>query len=225
MLKRISLKTSDGKSISADYYQIVGKRDAPAVILAHMMPSTKESWREFAKKLNEAGFQAMAIDFRGHGESEGGPEGFLDFSDSEHQESIKDIESAAEFFLVREVPFGKMAFVGASIGANLSLQFQSKHPEVKASVLLSPGLNYRGIETEQMAKKLKKSQSAFFAAGGDNDEYSTETARKLCETAVSENKEIKILKNAGHGTMIFKNNPSLMDEIANWLREIYFAND
>jgi dienelactone hydrolase len=111
--------------------------------------------------------------------------------------------------------------MGASIGANLALQFQAENPEMKASILLSPGLNYRSIETEQMAKKLKKDQSIFLVAGGNNDEYSTETVQKLSSIVSSENKEIIIFKSAGHGTMIFKEDPAIIDRIIDWLKNIY----
>lgn len=221
MAKPIKLKTSDGIEISGDFWP-AGTQNAPAGILLHMMPATKESWKDFARKLNQEGFQCLAIDLRGHGESENGPDGFRDFTEEEHQQSIKDAETATEFFVSKGVPMEKIFLAGASIGANLCLQFQSMHPEIRASILLSPGLNYKGIETEAMVKKLKDNQSLFLIAGGGNDEYSTETVNKLYNLAQSLNKELKIFENAGHGTSIFYEEPSLIDEVINWLKKIYF---
>ncbi|MEK7576029.1 MAG: alpha/beta fold hydrolase [Patescibacteria group bacterium] len=220
MLKKINLITSDGVKISGNFYK-TDKADAPAVILLHMMPAIKDSWNNFAKKLNIAGFQCLAIDLRGHGESGGGPQGFQNFSDEDHQKSIYDTEGAVKFFIDKNIPMGKISLSGASIGANLALQFQAENPDIKASVLLSPGLNYKGIETEQMTKKLKKDQSIFLVAGGNNDEYSTETVQKLSNIIFSENKEIMIFKNSGHGTMIFREDPAIMDKIIDWLKNIY----
>lgn len=220
IMRLIKLKTSDEKEIVGDFYP-VKEKTAPAVVLLHMMPSTKESWREFAKKLNMAGFQALAIDLRGHGESEGEPEGFRLFSDEEHKASIYDVESAVEFFALRDVPLEKISLAGASIGANLAFQFQSEHPEIKASVLLSPGLSYHGIDIEPMAKKILPSQPVFLAAGGANDEYSSETAQKIFNALKSKNKQIKIFQNAGHGTTIFMEEPALVEEIIVWLKNIY----
>ena len=221
MPKKINLKTSDNKKITGNFFKSE-KSDAPAVILLHMLPAAKESWNDFAEKLNNAGFQCLAIDLRGHGESEGGPIGFYDFSDEEHQKSFYDVEVAVNFFTERRVPLKKISFAGASIGANLSLRFQSENPEIKASILLSLGLNYRGIEIEQAVKKLEEDQAIFISAGGDNDEYSTETVQKIFQLAASKNKEIKVFKNAGHGTAIFKEEPALMDDIVGWLKNIYF---
>lgn len=220
MLKKINLTTSDGVRISGNFYK-TEKTDAPVIILLHMMPATKDSWNNFAKKLNIAGFQCLAIDLRGHGESSGGPQGFQNFTDENYQKSIYDVECAIKFFLSKNVSIEKIFLVGASIGANLALQFQAENPKIKASILLSPGLNYKGIETEQMARKLKKDQSIFLIAGGNNDEYSTETVQKLSNIISSENKEVMIFKNSGHGTMIFKEDPAIMDKIIDWLKNIY----
>jgi len=68
-MEEITLTTQDDVRLYADYYKS-STLNAPAVLLLHMMPETKESWREFAKKLREVGFQVLAIDFRGHGKSE-----------------------------------------------------------------------------------------------------------------------------------------------------------
>lgn len=220
MVKKINLKTADGVKIVGNFYK-TENQESPAVILLHMLPSKKEGWDEFAKLLNFNGFQCLAIDLRGHGESEAGPDGFITFNDNEHKASIYDVECAVKFFTDRLVPFEKISFIGASIGANLSLQFQSQNQEIKASVLLSPGLDYKGIAIENMAKKISDEQSIFLVAGGNNDEYSTETVRKIYGMLHSKNKEIVVFKNAGHGTTIFKEEPELMNQIISWLKNIY----
>lgn len=219
--KIITLKTSDNFEIIGDYYATLAK-NAPAAMLVHMMPATRESWKIFAKKLNEIGFQCLAIDLRGHGDSQGGPKGFQNFSDEEHQASAYDIKSAIDYFIKKGTTLEKISLIGASIGANLALQFQSRHPEIKSSALLSPGLDYHGIAAERGIKNLNYDQSIFLVAGGENDAYSTETANKLYALARSQNKRLKIFKNAGHGTTIFKEEPSFMDELVLWLKSIYF---
>lgn len=219
--KIITLKTKDNFEIIGDYYAVSAK-NAPAAALIHMMPATKESWKVFAKKLNDVGFHCLAIDLRGHGESQGGPDGFRGFNDEDHQASVYDMESAVDYFIRKGIPLEKISVIGASIGANLALQFQSRHPEVKSSVLLSPGFDYHGIETEKAVKKLNPDQAIFLAAGGENDAYSTETANKLYNLAQSRDKQIRIFKDTGHGTTILKERPSFLDELVSWLKSIYF---
>ena len=213
-------KTEDGVEVSGDYYPADG---AGAVILLHMMPKAKESWRDFALKLNENGFSALAIDLRGHGESTKGKGGrvldYEKFSDREHQESIKDIEAAADFLAERGIKTNNIALVGASIGANLALRYQTEHPDVAFSALLSPGLDYRGVKTEPLAEKIGSGQFVFLAAGGEGDEYSTESAKKL-HGLLDCAKEIKIMDGAGHGTNMFLKNPELADRVVELLADV-----
>lgn len=220
IMEEVILTTKDGIQLYADYYQ--GPRpDAPGVVLLHMMPATKESWADFAPKLQLAGFQALAIDFRGHGKSttkDGETINYKNFNDQEHQQKIHDIEEAVRFLINKNNPAPKMLFfVGASIGANLSLQYMAEHTRIKGGVLLSPGLNYRGIKTSLSAEKIADDQSIFLIASENDDNYSADTAKKILET-LNCKKQIKILQDAGHGTDMFKTYPELMDEIINWLK-------
>ncbi len=222
-VQKVRFTTEDGWEIAGNYYP-VEKKDAPAVVLLHMMPETKESWKSFALELVKNGFQCLAVDLRGHGESQGGPAGSKSFTDAQHIATISDVFSSVEFFIDKGVPVEKISLVGASIGANLSLLFQSENPKIKASVLLSPGLNYRGVETEHAAKKIRGDQFVFMVAGGSNDEYSTETVKKLSEIIESDGKIVKIFQEGGHGTEILGDEPGLSGEIISWLNNIYFKN-
>lgn len=222
MSEEIILTTKDGVQIYADYYK-GQKSDSPGVALLHMMPATKESWRDFASKLQEAGFQALAIDFRGHGKSTRKNNEVLDykiFSDNEHGQKIHDAEEAIRFLINRNNPAPKILFfAGASIGANIALQYMSEHTRIKGGALLSPGLDYRGVQTDKSIKKIANDQSLFLVAGGESDEYSTETIKKLYDMATCK-KQLKIVENGGHGTDLFIAEPMLMEEIIDWLKTI-----
>jgi pimeloyl-ACP methyl ester carboxylesterase len=65
--EHVSFPTQDGGLIYADVY---GKGDR-GVVLAHGGRFNKESWEKQARALAAAGFRAMAIDFRGYGQSRG----------------------------------------------------------------------------------------------------------------------------------------------------------
>ncbi len=226
----MQLTTQDGVALYGTHVS-AANHEAPAVVLLHMMPAVKESWAEFQAALSQAGFQSLAIDLRGHGASVQKRDERLDykkFSDQEHQEKIQDAEAAVEFFTSRGVPIASIALAGASIGANLALQYQAEHNEVKASVLLSVGLDYRGIRTEPLARTLAQEQSVFLAATQDDMSRSgnscADMAQTLFDAAESKNKKIKIFDGAEHGTDMFKTHPELMSGIIAWLREIYFSN-
>src|SRR3989344_638704 len=135
--QNVTLKTLDDKDISADFYPVAGAKGA--VIYVHMMPATKESWKELATEFASKGYAGLVIDLRGHGESIGGPRGFLNFEDVEHQQSILDLDSAAKYLLGGGFTEDRIFFVGASIGTNLSLKYVSDNPAFNTAVLLSAG--------------------------------------------------------------------------------------
>ena len=216
-MEKIYLITKDNIKIVANLYGV--NNPAGWVILVHMMPATKESWTELANDFQNAGYESIAFDLRGHGESDGGPEGYLNFSDSQHQKSILDLEAAADY-LIKEwgATPDKISFVGASISANLSLQYISENQQFKTAVLLSPGLNYRGIKTEPLVKNLKAGQKVFFISSRDDGEDAEENQKLYQSVPAGIEKEIKIYEDAGHGTMILENKSELKNLILEFLR-------
>lgn len=221
-IELVSFKTSDGVTIVGDFYKTDNPK-SPAVLLLHMMPADRFSWRGLAQKLREAGFQSLAIDLRGHGESRQQGDKILNyrnFSDSEHQFSKIDIAEAVKFLNEQGIELKNISIIGASIGANLALDFAAEHNEIKAVVLLSPGLNYRGFLAELSAKNLRgdKGQVIFITAA-IGDEYSADSVKKLSEMIpAGVKKEVKILEGRAHGTDMFKKIAFLEDEIINWLK-------
>src|SRR3989344_6639327 len=210
----------DGVKIAADFYN--AENPAGWCVLIHMMPAVKESWRDFAMELQKYNYESLAIDLRGHGESDFGPNGYLDFSDEKHQKGILDLEAAIDYLIKekRAIP-DKIILIGASIGANLALQYIQEHPEFKAGILLSPGLNYYGIETEPLVKNLKSGQKVFFISSKDDERSggnNAEMNQKLYDlTPVEVKRKIQIYETAGHGTDILKNNQELTKVIINFI--------
>ncbi|MBI2462989.1 MAG: alpha/beta fold hydrolase [Candidatus Spechtbacteria bacterium] len=222
MPEKLTLITTDQVMIVGNYYPASNVK-APAVILLHMMPATKESWDEFAKKLQQAGFQVLAIDERGHGESikkgQDG-EGFIldykKFSLEDHQAKKLDVEACREFFIEKEVSMGDIFMGGASIGANLAIQYLAEHPEARAAFALSPGLDFGGIETVPLVQVLQATQSLFLIAAKD-DAISAYAVGQLSDQGAAK-KRVELYEKGGHGTNLFFTNPDLMDELVSWLR-------
>ena len=219
-MNKIFLTTKDNVKIAANLYEV--ENPIGWLVLVHMMPATKESFQELAQRLQNLGYESIAIDLRGHGESDKGPNGFLKFSDSEHQKSILDLEAAVDYLIEkRQATRDKIIFIGASIGANLSLQYISEHPEFKTVVLLSPGLNYRGIKTEPLVKNLKTGQKVFFVSSRDdpNSKNNAEENQRLYDLVpTGVEKKIKIYERGGHGTDILKNQLELTSVIIEFIK-------
>lgn len=197
------LTAQDGVKIAYDFYEVPAPKGW--LILAHMMPATKESWKDFAEEMRNFGYAGIAIDLRGHGKSDGGPDGYQKFSDAEHQASIQDLETAWEFIQSQGATAKKTAVIGASIGANLGIQFLTNHLNVAGGVFLSPG-NYRGLDSGMLVKKLAPQQKVLFVASKQDERAGGNNAaqnQEYYKMAAAKNKHLVIFDGAGHGTELF----------------------
>ncbi|MDP3741202.1 MAG: alpha/beta fold hydrolase [bacterium] len=212
LVEKVKIKTSDGINIAADYYPADSHR---GIVLVHMMPATKESWRGLAEKLQSAGFHALAIDLRGHGESGGGD--YHSFTPEEHQASVADLVAAAEFLKTKGV--SELNFTGASIGANLSLQYLAQNHETKSAIALSAGLDYYGVKAADYVKKLDPKQKILLVGSRDDGRASGncgEMAEKLFDLANCRKEKI-IYDTGGHGTNLFLSHADLQDRLIEFL--------
>jgi len=204
----VTFKAADGVEIVGDYYPSGHGRFA---IFLHMMPATKESWRAFAEKFVMTGYDCLAIDLRGHGESNmSGALNYRTFSDAEHQATIRDVEAAFDWLVAKGADAGNTVVVGASIGANLAINFLAERG-FAAAIALSPGLDYHGVMTEPSVRALTSGQSVILVAS-DDDPESTESSRAL--HAANPSRTLLVERNGlGHGTRMFDRAPALMDEL------------
>lgn len=242
MRESITLTTSDNVRIAGHWYPVAQPKGW--TLLLHMMPATKESYGKLAEELQRRNIASLAIDFRGHGESHGGPKGYERFTDAEQQAKINDVRAAmtwiednAEKSTTLPKEYGehppanyikpRMVVVGASIGANLALQLFGEEPGLAGAVLLSPGLDYRGVKTDAIARTIRAHEvrdreqqghlsPLLLAAGGVDDRYSSETVHDLAEILEGRAK-IKSFGNAGHGTTMFEREPSFLPYVVDWI--------
>jgi dienelactone hydrolase len=215
-MEKITFKTKDGVTIAGNYFKPLRKQ-APVFLLLHMMPAAKESWNDFASIIQKNGCAALAIDLRGHGEStdmNGVRLEYKEFKDEEHRNSMNDIASAKEFLAGQsDLDMSRIVIVGASIGANLALWQASIDKDVRLIILLSPGLNYRGIQADELAPKFK---GPVYIVASEGDTKSADSSRKLAGIFSGETK-LEIVHGDLHGTNTF--NPKIMNDLLEWAFE------
>jgi pimeloyl-ACP methyl ester carboxylesterase len=209
--QEVSFTTSDGVTI-AGTLSLPG-RPGPGIILIHALSRTREDWGAVASKLADAGFVVLAIDLRGHGASGPLPEGT---SLQQLTPMVADIK-AARLFLAsrREVAPNRVGVAGASIGANLAILLAANDPAVRSLVLLSPGIDYRGLRPEAALKKYGDRPAMLVASQEDN--YSANSARQLAGSGPGI-RDLRILNGAGHGPSILVRQPDVVGAVVDWFR-------
>jgi pimeloyl-ACP methyl ester carboxylesterase len=210
----VNFTTADGWEIYATYWDVgEGK---PAAILLHMLIADRHSYDDFGAKLAAAGFNVLALDSRGHGDSvkhAGKTERHGGFDEETQKSSVTDVAAAKDFLAQKGADTSKLVLVGASIGANFALNYGAGDADVRAVVLLSPGLKYHGVET--VAAMAKYGDRPAYLVASEEDRYSADSIGKLHEIAPGA--EFKMFENAGHGTKIFGAEPAFEDTLADWL--------
>ena len=134
---RITYKTSDGLKLIAHAY---GDPNATPVLLAHGGGQTKHAWGTVAQIMARQGWYAVALDLRGHGESdwsEGGEYGQHRFAE--------DLRHIAAGFKQRP------AIIGASLGGVSAMVAEglAEHRPVFSAIVLvdiTPRVNHDGTD-------------------------------------------------------------------------------
>ena len=207
------LTTSDEISISGSYTPAPNSNNT-VVLLLHQLRKDRTIWKTLVEKLTSSGYSCVAIDFRGHGKSGGGS--WEDFSQEQFQAMIRDVEAAGEY-IRKKFPTADIAIIGSSIGANLALNYAAKG-NIASVTLLSPGLDYKGVKTEEAANNY--SRPIFLAASSDDENFSVDAIQRIASLVTTPEVDVKIVtySDGGHGVNMFLVHPDLQDQIVSWQR-------
>ena len=208
--ERVTFRADDGVSLTATWYE-PSARPGPAVILVHMLHRSRRDWDAFASRLASEGIGALALDLRGHGDSQlwspGDPVGYGPL--------VVDVRAARRFLASRsDVQQSRVGIAGASLGANLAVLEASADSTIASLALLSPSLDYRGLRIEAAAKKLT---APVLLVASDDDPYALRSAREL-QKAGGGPRELLVPSHAGHGTIMLGRDGDLPRALVDWFR-------
>jgi pimeloyl-ACP methyl ester carboxylesterase len=201
----VSFPTEDGGIVFADLYG----SGARAVVLAHGGPFNKESWAPQARRLVAAGFEVLAIDFRGYGKSHG--PGDKDPTDAQLQ---LDVLAAVRY--LHKTGVKTVSIVGGSMGGGAAgdASIASRPGEINRIVML-------GAAPNGPAEKLK-SPALFIVARDDTsgDGPRLPGIKKQYEAA-PQPKKLVVLDGSAHAQYLFQTDQGerVMQEILTWLRD------
>ena len=134
---------SGGRKLAATWR--APRRGMPVLVLAHGVGAGRSEWEKFASRLSARGFGSLAVDLRGHGGSSAHEGEWKEFdAKGEWPRLVDDLLAAASWVEAKGVEPERVAFAGASIGANLAAAADARRPG-RFLVLLSPGIDYRGV--------------------------------------------------------------------------------
>ncbi len=219
----VQFAASDGFKLTADYYapeavEVEGKSapPAPLAILLHMYRSDRSAWAPLAEKLREAGFAVVAVDMRGHGDSAAG--------DSRERVMARDPKIFAEMRLDAEAAYGwavkqpgvdpsRVVLVGASVGCSVALRTAAADPSVDALVLMTPGLNYLGLDSAVDIEKVEGRAILMLATEGER-----EAADTLSKKRPKRGRSLVVGPGVVHGTRMFGEIDGIEDRIVDFLK-------
>jgi pimeloyl-ACP methyl ester carboxylesterase len=200
----VSFPTEDGGVVFADVYGS-GER---AVLLAHGGRFNKESWAKQAPVLVQAGFQVMAIDFRGRGKSHG--PGGMEASDEQLE---MDVMAAVRYLHGHGAK--SVSIVGGSMGGGAAgdASIVSRPGEIDRLVMLGAAPNLPAVKL--------KSPALFIVAHDDAsaDGPRLPRIREQYEKA-PQPKKLVVLEGSAHAQYLFETDQGerVMEEILRWLK-------
>jgi pimeloyl-ACP methyl ester carboxylesterase len=184
------------------------KPNSPALLLLHQWESDRHSWDDFAKQLQKDGFNVLAIDGRGFGESTKKADGTSvtpERTETAVKAMLGDIGAAFDYLSKQNnVDPNRVGIIGASYGSSLALIYAADHPNVAAIALLSPGLNYFGNMATEPAMTNYKSRPAFLAAAKDDPDSFNAVTRLKALTSEPDRAMAVSVDKGGHGTALLK---------------------
>ncbi len=141
--RMILLETSDGLAIKADVYD-TSQPGAPVILLFHQARFSRGEYRSIAPRLNDLGYNCIAIDQRSGDKIKGVKNETYILAEklglgTEYIDAYPDLELLLSH-VKKTYPNQKIILWGSSYSASLSMVLATQYPEDIAAVLtFSPG--------------------------------------------------------------------------------------
>jgi pimeloyl-ACP methyl ester carboxylesterase len=214
-----------------DGVRIVGIYSAPKEatgrvwILLHGLGSNKQEWLPFTRRLTAEGQGFLIYDARGHGDSiqmtDGKPINYRDFrtagTGSQWEAMIGDVGSAVLFLQSQfSLPIKRIGLGGASLGANVALVYASAQREITPVFLLSPGLQYAGVDSELPFKIY--APRPVLAAATRGDVYASMSLQQLA--GLRSDAACQVIENPGTAHGVAMLNDAFSKTLLEWMKQV-----
>ncbi|MEM0951809.1 MAG: alpha/beta fold hydrolase [Cyanobacteria bacterium P01_H01_bin.74] len=193
----------------------------PLIILLHGLGKTHLAWGDLPAVLVQSGYAVFSVDLRGHGKSSktvnNNAVTWRRFT-AEHWKNIhNDITAVLQYFRENlafpEVNTESVGLIGEKLGANIATFAAKDNKSVKTMILISPGLDFKGIVPSQAIVDYNHSVLMMV---GKADAYTTESAERLYKWVLGK-KSLQIYKKIPEDTHRFSKGSALGENILTWL--------
>ncbi len=180
----IELETRDGLQLQATYYGSIMGKEAVPIIMLHAFKRSRADFEGLALAMQARGHAVIVPDLRGHGKSTqitvNGETRSIDQATMRRADFdamvTKDLETVKQFLMEKnnagELNIEKLCVIGDEMGAVLAVNWAwwdwhwpqlpavKQGKDVKALVLISPPMNFKGISmADFMNRPLLQSNS------------------------------------------------------------------
>ncbi len=206
-----TIMSSDGVLLKATYTPAA--KPGPGIILLHACNRDRKAWNSLVPQLVGAGFHVLALDFRGYGESGGGP--YTEPNSLQRALAEKfpgDVDAAFNYLRAQpSVDKNRMGAAGGSCGVNQAIQVALVHPEVRSLVLLSGTTDTAGRQFLRKADGLP-----IFGAASDDDGDAVQLMQWILSFSHNPQNKFLRFKAAGHAADMFTVEKELQPAIVEW---------
>lgn len=201
-----AVSSSDGLRLRGTLFR-AAQEPAPALLLLHALDGRKEDWMPLVTPLQQGGYTVLAVDLRGQGVTGGTSNWTL-----ARQDTLDLLEALR---LVDGVDALRVGVIGADIGGNLALAGCAVTEFCRVVAMLSPGLDYGGVTSQDAVMQLRERPLLLVAS--QEDSYAAQSAQALVGLAGSQS-ELVLYDGAGHGTTMLQLESRLAGVILAWLQ-------
>jgi pimeloyl-ACP methyl ester carboxylesterase len=194
----------------------------PLVILLHGLNRDYKTWSDLPASLVKAGYAVLAMDLRGHGKStltrRKNRVSWRLFKKEHWLLLSKDVDEVIRYFQNSEdypqVDGKTVALIGEKLGSNVAVYAaRDMHDYVKAMILISPGLDYKGIIPSQAI--VDYTNPALLITSQD-DLYSYQSTERLYNWLLGP-KALQVYKKIGDGSDMLSHRTTLGSQMTDWL--------
>lgn len=224
----VELKTVDGWTLKASYSK--AKEGMKTFVLLHGTGQRKEDWRRLYGPLTRAGYGALAVDLRAHGDSRVSPSGETlsykklratkavnDYADMSH-----DVEAAVGWLAGQGVPEDTIGMIGAEVGGSLAVKYAAVHPKVPMTIMLSPGLAWQEIPIVNAVRAFKGRATPLLMIHSEADKRSSKETPLLhvfAKGALGERNATLMVVPQERGTRLFRAQRALAGQVIAWISD------